>query len=129
MILLNAVVHIFAGANGNGFASLAEPALRITLQYGYSVGLAAINGNAPRSTVAGQGLADKAFCSGQITMFAEIEINRVTVAVYRTAQIQPLAFDLDVNLIKVSFACDLTLRPIKPFKQFWTEADDPTMDG
>ncbi len=31
MILLNRIVHILAGANGNGFASLSEPVLCITL--------------------------------------------------------------------------------------------------
>ena len=44
VILLNVIVHIFAGANGNGFAILSEPVLCIRLQYSYSVGLASIDG-------------------------------------------------------------------------------------
>jgi hypothetical protein len=51
------------------------------LHYSYSVGLASIDGNARWPAVAGQGLAYKAFSSGQITMFAEIELNRIAIAI------------------------------------------------
>ncbi len=81
MILLNRVVHIFAGANDNRFASLSESALSITLHYSYSVGLASIDGDAFRPTVAGQSFTQKAFSSSQITMFAEIELNRIAIAI------------------------------------------------
>ncbi len=77
VILLNVIVHKFAGTNGNRFASLYEPALCITLRYSYSVGLAAINGDALRPAVAGKSFADEAFGSTQITLFAEIEFNRI----------------------------------------------------
>ena len=93
MILLNRVVHIFTATNGNRFSSLAEPALYIALHYSYSVGLASIDGNARWPAVAGQGLAYKAFSSGQITMFAEIELNRIAIAIDGTIQVQPLSFD------------------------------------
>jgi len=67
--------------NDNRFASLAKPALRIALHYSYSICLASINGNAHWPVVAGECLADKAFGSAQITLFAEIELNRITIAI------------------------------------------------
>ncbi len=52
MILLNVIVHIFAGENYNRVSSLSEPALSITLQDSGGIGLTAIPG---------QSLAQKAF--------------------------------------------------------------------
>ncbi len=84
MILLNHVVHIFAGANGNRFASVSKPALCIALHYSYSIGLASINGYSHWPAVAGQSFADEALSGSQITLLAEIELNRITIAINRT---------------------------------------------
>jgi len=68
--------------------------------------------------VAGECLADKVFGSAQFTLFAETELNRITIAIDGAVSVQPVAFDLDVRLIEVPFACDLTLSPLETFKQF-----------
>lgn len=129
MILLNSVVHIFAGTDRDGIAGLSEPVLCITLQYRNAIGLASVNGNSLRPAVAGQSLAQKAFGSGQITVFAEIELNRIAIAIDRTIQVKPLASDLDIGFIEVPFTCDLALSAVEPFKQFWTELQKPAMQS
>ncbi|OYR19454.1 hypothetical protein CEV32_4961 [Brucella rhizosphaerae] len=64
MILLNRVVHIFAGANGNGLANLRKTVFCIALQDSCSIGLTAIDGDPFWSAMVGQSLAKKAFgCS------------------------------------------------------------------
>ena len=80
--------------------------------------LASIDGNAHWPAVAGECLADKAFGSAQFTLFAQTELNGITIAIDGAVSVQPVAFELDVRLIKVPFACDLTLPPIETFKQF-----------
>lgn len=129
MILLHGVFHVFAGADSNGFASLSEPILCITLQDSYFVGLAAVNGNSLWPAVAAQSLANEAFGGRYLAILAEIEFNHIAIAVDRTIQEQPLAFDPEVGFIEVPFACDLTLLSIETFKQFRTEATDPAMHG
>jgi hypothetical protein len=129
MILFNAVVHVFVGTNDNGFASLSKRALCITFQYCSAIGLASVNGDALRPAILAKALRRKRLATLKSRSLLNIGLNRIAIAVNRTIQVQPLAFDLDVSLIEVRFACDLTLLPIEPFKQFWTKADDPTMDG
>lgn len=79
--------------------------------------------------MAGECLADNAFGSAQFTLFAETELDRVTIAIDGAVSVQPVVFDVDVRLIKVPFAWDLTLPPIETFKPFGAEADDPAMQG
>ncbi|MDR6433170.1 hypothetical protein J2782_002916 [Brucella pseudogrignonensis] len=59
----------------------AISALCIALHYNYSAGLNSISGNAPSSGVAGQSFAYKAFGIAQITSFAEIELDRITITI------------------------------------------------
>ena len=92
------------GTDSDEVASLSELVLHITLQDRYAVGLASVNSNSLRSTLAGQGLAKKTFGGSQIAIFTEIELNRIAVAADSTTQVQPFAFDLDVGFIEVPFS-------------------------
>ena len=116
MILFNGVVHVFVRANEYRFSRLSQPVLSIALYDGQSVGLAAIDGDPFRPAMMGQSLADKAFGSFQIAISAEIELNRIAVAVDGTIKIHPLPFDLYIGLIQVPFPCDWPLFSMEALK-------------
>jgi len=106
VILLNHIVHIFAGADSNGFAPCRS-----------------------RFSALHCKIALPFVCLPPIVIRSglHVELNRIAVAFDRTIQLQPLAFDLDVTFIKVPFAGDLTLLPIETFKQFRTDTNAPAM--
>lgn len=63
IILLNDVVHVFAGADGDELTSLLQSACRIALGDCHTIGLTAVNCNALWSAMAGQSLAHETFGS------------------------------------------------------------------
>lgn len=80
--------------------------------------MASVNGNTLQPAVAGQNFARRAFGSGQITVFAETELNPIAIAVDRTIMEKPLAFDLDIGFMEISFTCHLAFSAIVTLKQF-----------
>jgi len=86
MILLDGVVHVFTGADGEGASTLSQLALGITLHDGHAIGLAAVNSDLLRSAMLGQSLADKVFGSLQISGCTKQELDRIallSIARYR----------------------------------------------
>lgn len=61
-ILFDSVVHVFAGANGDGFSTPPQPVLRITLHDGHAIGLAPIKSDLLWPDMPGQSLVQKPFC-------------------------------------------------------------------
>jgi hypothetical protein len=75
--------------------SILEPVCHITGHNGFAVGLAAVDHDPLWTAVPLQGLPQKAFGSGEISPFAEPELDGVTIAVDCPIEIPPLASDFE----------------------------------
>jgi hypothetical protein len=83
------------------------------LDNGHPVCLITVNGDTIWPAMPDRGFANEAFSCSQITIFAEVKLDRISIVIDSAVQIHPLAFDLDVGLVQVPFAGNLSLSSIK----------------
>jgi hypothetical protein len=91
--------------------------------------MTAVDHNPLGPTMALECLAQKPLSRSEVSPLAEPEFNSVTVAVDGAIQISPLAADLDVCLINMSFARHRPLAPIELFQQERRIVNCPAVDG
>ena len=127
VILLDGIVHVFAGSDSDGPSGPPQPVLRIALHDGHAVGLAAVNGDPLRLAMASQGLAQKALRSLEIAVCGEVELDRIAIVVDGAIRIKPRAFDLYISLVEVPFPRDIAFSPIEAVKQLGAEMQNPAM--
>lgn len=127
MILFNGVVHIFAGADGDGLSTLSQPALSFALHASHAIGLATINGDPLWPLVAGESLEQEAFGGSHVAFYTKIDLDHIAITIDGAVQIEPISFDLHIDLVKVPSVCHRALSSIEPVKQLWTEMKDPAM--
>jgi hypothetical protein len=92
MILFNTVVELLALPDPDRLEpaswTVLRPALGITRQDGFTIGLTAVDDDPLRPAVPLQRLAQKALSSNEIPQFTEPELNRVAVAVDSSVKVQ-----------------------------------------
>jgi len=104
VILLDAVVNLLAVSDRNrllvvGGCRQFQPGLHIAFQDRGPVSLGTIDGDLGWSSVARQGLTDKAFGRCKVSALAEMELNCGARLVDGTVEIEPLSTNLDLSLI------------------------------
>src|SRR5690606_31115747 len=124
MILIDRIVHVFAGSDSDGSSGL--PQRFIGLYDGHAVGLAAVNGDPLRLAMARQNLAQKALRGLEIAVCGEVELDRIAIVVEGAIQIKPRAFDLYRSLVEVPLPRDLAFSPIEAVKQLGAEMQNPS---
>jgi hypothetical protein len=133
VILLDAVVEILTLPDPDRLEPASwpvlQPALGITRQDGFPVGLAAVDDNPLGPAVPLERLAQEPLGRSQIAPLAEPELNRVAVAVDSPIEIPLMATDLDIGLIDVPLASDGSLAWIEALQQFGWVTDNSSMDG
>ncbi len=113
MILLDAIIQVgtLPDPDRLQFASrpTLEPVYSITGQDRLAVGLTAVDHNPLGPFVALERLAQELFGRSAISPLAELELDRVAIAVDRAIEIPPLASDPDICLVDMPLSGDGSL--------------------
>ncbi len=79
--------------------------------------MAAVDPNPLWSAMALKCLAQESFGGCQIAPLAELELDRIAIAVDGAVQIPPLPTNLDIGFIKMPFAGNCSLAPVESLQQ------------
>src|SRR5690606_24462597 len=108
---------------------ILEPVCGVTGQDGLAIGLTTIDYDPLGSAVSPESLSQKPFGGGQVTFFAEPELDRIAVAVNGAVQISPLTTYLDIRLIHMPFPPDGPFALIETLEKLGGVTDHPAADS
>src|SRR3712207_1488726 len=106
-----------------------QTALGITRQDGFPIGLAAVDDDPLGPAVPLERLAQEPLGSGEVTPFAEPELDGVTMAVDGAVKVHPSSADLDVRFIDVPLSGNRSLAGIEVLQKFGRVPDNPSVNG
>lgn len=133
MILLDTVVEVgtlpYPDRLQLASRLILEPVCGVTGQDGLAIGLTTIDYDPLGSAVSPESLSQKPFGGGQVTFFAEPELDRIAVAVNGAVQISPLTTYLDIRLIHMPFPPDGPFALIETLEKLGGVTDHPAADG
>lgn len=133
MILLDTVVEVgtlpYPDRLQLASRLILEPVCGVTGQDGLAIGLTTIDYDPLGSAVSPESLSQKPFGGGQVTFFAEPELDRIAVAVNGAVQISPLTTYLDIRLIHMPFPPDGPFALIETLEKLGGVTDHPAADS
>jgi hypothetical protein len=104
-----------------------QPALGITRQDGFLVGLTAVDDDPLGPAMPLERLAQEPSGSREVAPLAEPELDRIAIAVDGSIEIFPLASDIDVSFVNVLLGSDGSLACIEALQKFRRVAHNPSV--